>query len=448
MTNPVVHIVGAGLAGSEAAWQCVRQGIQVVLHEMRPTKSTEAHKTGRMAELVCSNSLKSTSESSAPGQLKFEMKAMDSLILSAAEKAAVPAGQALAVDRELFSGEIESRLQASGLFIRMDEEITELPSEAELIARNEIWIVATGPLTAAPLSAFLQSLFGNPENLYFYDAIAPTIAAESINMDEVFWGDRYGEGDGDYLNLPLNQAQYDAFVREVAAAEKMPMHEFESAKYFQGCMPIEVMIERGPETPRFGPMKPVGFIDPKTGEQPWALVQLRKENKSGTMLSMVGFQTKMKWPEQKRVFGMLPGLAEAEFYRYGSIHRNTYVNSPLVLSPNLTLKANKRVLLAGQITGVEGYTESASIGLIAGRVAAGIIRGKEFKLPPVDSMIGGLLNYVTLGPPGEFQPMNANMGLLPRVKKQRSLRKKNERHELQCLNARNLFSSYTQELAP
>jgi len=409
-----VHIVGGGLAGSEAAWQIARGGIPVTLHEMRPVKMTPAHQTGNLAELVCSNSMKSLDESSAPGLLKTEMAAMDSLIIRAAMKARVPAGQALAVDRIVFADAVKSGLLETGLVTITPGEVTSLPTPEEASARREFWIVASGPLTSHPLAEALQKLTGSTRSLYFYDAIAPVLAAESIDMSHAFRADRYGDGDsGDYLNVPLSKDEYESFIDSVIAAEKMPLHDFEEPKYFESCLPIEVMIERGRDTLRFGPMKPVGLTDPSTGHRPWAAIQLRQENQDGTMFSMVGFQTKMKWPEQKRVFSTIPALRNVEILRYGSIHRNTYLKSPEFLGADLSFKAAPRIFLAGQISGVEGYTESAAMGLLAGRACVAKSRGQEFTMPPRETMIGALGRYVTEGCLGPYQPMNANFGLLP-----------------------------------
>jgi len=374
-----VHVVGGGLAGCEAAWQIAQKGIPVCLHEMRPLKMTPAHQTGNLAELVCSNSLKSLSEDSAPGELKREMASLGSLIVSAAHKARVPAGQALAVNRELFSEAISQSLLKTGLVERVHEEVTSIPTNEELEERDEVWLLATGPLTSDTLAEQVRGMAGGAKRLHFYDAIAPVIDGESVNMESAFFADRWqkGEDGGDYLNLPMSEKEYNDFIEAVTAAEKMPLHDFEDVKYFESCLPIEVMVERGRDTLRFGPMKPVGITDPRTGRWPYANIQLRKENVDATMFSMVGFQTKMKWPEQARVFKMIPGLETAEFLRFGSVHRNTYIKSPDALNTDLSFKSNPRVFLAGQITGVEGYTESAAIGLIAGRHAAAKIKGEN-----------------------------------------------------------------------
>ncbi len=412
---------------------------------MRPTCLTPAHKTGQLAELVCSNSLKSISPDSAPGRLKAEMSEMGSLIIRAAAEAKVPAGQALAVDREVFSAAVDRELSKHPGFTRVGGEVTSVPSSEELAERNECLILATGPLTSSALASELERLSGVTRRLYFYDAIAPVLSADSIDMNHAFKASRYDKGEsgaeGDYLNLPLNRDEYEAFITAVATAEYSPLHAFEETKYFEACLPIEVMVERGRETLRFGPMKPVGLVDPRTGHRPWANLQLRLENVEGTMYSMVGFQTKMKWPEQKRVFSMIPALREVEFLRYGSVHRNTYVKSPEVLSPDLSFKSSPRVFLAGQITGVEGYTESAAIGLLAARSAIAKLRGETFAMPPRDTVIGALAHYVTFGGLSDFSPMNANLGLLPGLDRKRG-ESKAEKKARQCTLAKERFAAY------
>lgn len=438
-----LNIIGGGLAGCEAAWQALNLGISVDLYEMRPKVQTEAHKTGGLAELVCSNSLKSLRPDSAPGLLKDCMSAFNSLILLSAKHAQVPAGQALAVEREIMSKFVEEKLNEFKNFKRIDKEITAIPEEAELEANNECWIVASGPLTSSTLANELSKLSGD-DRLFFYDAIAPVIATESIDMDHAFRQSRYDNedsGDGDYINLPLNKEQYEVFITEVANAEYMPLHKFEETKYFESCLPIEVMVERGRETLRFGPMKPVGLTNPVTGHRPWGNIQLRQENKEGTMFSMVGFQTKMKWPEQKRVFSLIPALANAEFYRYGSVHRNTYFQSPKTLNKDFSFKVNSRVFLAGQLTGVEGYSESSAMGIIASRCASAKLQGTTFTLPPKGSMIGALADYVINGGLTKFSPMNTNMGLLPSIQKQRGV-SKSDRKAQQCENSRAVFKEY------
>lgn len=443
----VIHIVGGGLAGCEAAWQGLKAGVPVVLHEMRPNKSTAAHKTGDLAELVCSNSLKSKLEISAPGLLKAEMQALDSLILRCAADAEVPAGQALAVDRAIFSQSVTKRLSSHPLFSLVREEVLSIPDTDQISKNNDVWIIATGPLTSGALAEELGRMSGVPDRCYFYDAIAPVICADSIDIEKTFRQSRYDDSNsnGDYLNLPLDRNQYDTFINAVESAEYTPLHDFEDVKYFEGCLPIEVMVQRGRETLRFGPMKPVGLIDPKTGRRPWANIQLRQENIDATMFSMVGFQTKMKWPEQKRVFSLIPALANAEFFRFGSVHRNTYFKSPEILTNNLSLKNAPRILLAGQITGVEGYTESAAMGLLAGLAAVASLSGQSLTLPPRESMIGALAHYVTEGGLGEFQPMNCNFGLLPPVDKIRH-ETKNDRKIRQCAIARRNFDSWLKSL--
>ena len=439
--KPTIRIIGGGLAGTEAAWQALKLGCRVILHEMRPLKMTEAHTSGNLAELVCSNSLKSMLENSAPGQLKYEMNQLDSLIMKAAELAKVPAGNALAVDREIFSGTIEKMLSQHSDFSRVDGEITEIPTDQELELKNEYVIIASGPLTSEALAAELDRLTGNKKRLFFYDAIAPVIAADSIDMEVCYLANRYGEGEGDYINVPLNKEQYYSFVDQVAQAEKMPLHEFENVDYFESCLPIEVMIERGRDTLRFGPMKPMGLDDPKTGRRPWGVIQLRQENIEKTMYSMVGFQTKMKWPEQQRLFSTLPGLSQIEILRYGSIHRNTYVEGPKTLSRDLSLKDHPRIFLAGQITGVEGYTESAAMGLLAGRFAARKALGSPaLELSPL-CVLGALYHYVTMGNLGKYAPMNANLGLLPPVESATRLIKA-DRKMLQVNRAKVEFAKF------
>jgi methylenetetrahydrofolate--tRNA-(uracil-5-)-methyltransferase len=440
MKAPTINIIGGGLAGSEAAYQCAKRGLQVRLYEMRPHVMTPAHTTGNLAELVCSNSFKSTNPDSAPGLLKHEMEQFDSLILKAAVHAQVAAGQALAVDRVKLSEYVTRTLTSFDNFALIDQEVTELPDLEELLRSNEAWIVATGPLTSEKLSKALAKFSMGEENLFFYDAIAPILEADSIDMTKGFWASRYDKGDGqDYYNIPLDKNQYETLIDDIINAEKMPLHEFEKTPYFEACLPVEVMIERGRETLRFGPMKPVGLTDPNTGRWPYAAIQLRKENEHGTMLSMVGFQTKMKWPEQKRIFSKLPGLENVEFFRLGSVHRNTYFNSPKVLSKNLSFNTCPRVFLAGQITGVEGYTESSAMGILAGLAAFAEVTGTSFTLPPRSTMMGALAHYVTQGSKGEFQPMNANMGLLPNIGATGS---KKDRHALICEVARTNYAHY------
>ena len=405
-----IHIIGAGLAGSEAAWQLARQGIEVNLYEMRPKTMTPAHKTDKCAELVCSNSFRADNLENAVGLLHEEMRLLDSLIMQTGDTCKVPAGGAMAVDRELFSSTVTQKLEAEPRINLIKEEITKIPKDG-------IVLIASGPLTSDALYQEIQKLTGE-EHLSFFDAIAPVVDAETVNMDIAYWKSRYdknvteGEG-GDYLNCPMNEEQYKAFIHELLNAEYMAFKDFEDIPFFDGCMPIEVMAERGMDTPRFGPMKPVGLEHPETGEEFYAVVQLRQDNRAKSLLNMVGFQTKMKYPEQKRVFRMIPGLEKAEFFRLGSLHRNTFIKSPLLLDKSLRLKKEPRILFAGQITGVEGYVESASMGLMAGRFIADITRGKEPNIPPEDTAMGALLGHISGTRIDSFQPMNINFGLLP-----------------------------------
>lgn len=440
--NCIVNVVGGGLAGVEASWQALKLGASVKLFEMRPRTLTEAHKTGNLAEMVCSNSLKSFEEFSAPGRLKKEMQALDSLVIAAAYKAQVPAGSALAVDREVFSQVIQESLNQNPNFQRIDAEVSQLPSLEEMKEKNEVWIIATGPLTSQAMSKEINRFCGQTNQLYFYDSIAPIVATDSLNMQHCFVGDRYGKGSGDYINIPLDKVQYLDLIEDILSAEKMPLHSFEEPNYFESCLPIEVMAERGVDTLRFGPLKPVGICDPKTGKMPYANIQLRMENVYGSMHSMVGFQSKMKWPEQKRVFTKLPALENCEFLRFGSVHRNTYVLGPEVLSPELSLKAHKGVFLAGQITGVEGYSESAASGLLAGRFAASFLGLDDSFVPPPDNtMMGALLSYVTKAGKGKYAPMNANLGLLPPVKKEKGMSKRDKKAK-QCKLSQLAFEKY------
>jgi methylenetetrahydrofolate--tRNA-(uracil-5-)-methyltransferase len=398
-------IIGGGLAGSEAAWQAARRGIKVELWEMRPGKMTPAHRTGYLAELVCSNSLRADTLENAAGLLKAEMRLARSLIMAVAEECRVPAGKALAVDREEFAARVTAALEA-------EERITIIREEARAIPVQGPVIIATGPLTSPALAESLKGLTG-AEYLYFYDAAAPIVTAESLNYSRIFKASRYGRGEEDYLNCPLNEEEYRRFYEALITAERHPRHEFEPEVVFEGCMPVEVMARRGPDTLRFGPMRPVGLIDPATGKEPYAVVQLRRDNLAGTLYNLVGFQTSLKWGEQERVFRLIPGLEEAEFVRFGVMHRNTYINSPRVLKPTLQLKEHPQVFLAGQLTGVEGYIESAASGLVAGVNAARLIKGQEpLTLPPATAH-GALLHYITDPTHTPLQPMHINFGLLP-----------------------------------
>jgi methylenetetrahydrofolate--tRNA-(uracil-5-)-methyltransferase len=408
-STTVITIVGGGLAGSEAAWQLAERGHHVRLHEMRPVRGTEAHKTDRLAELVCSNTFKSTEITNAHGLLKAEMRALGSVILTAADEARVAAGSALAVDRDVFSAAVHDRILAHPNITVVREEVTSLPSPG---------IIATGPLTSDVLASAIRERLG-VESLAFYDAIAPIIAEESLDHSIVFRASRYGketmegadEG-GAYLNCPMDKAQYEGFMDALATADQFTSHEFDKVPYFEGCMPVEEMARRGRESLRFGPMKPVGLDDPRTGRRPYAVVQLRKEDRAGRMWNIVGFQTRLRIPEQQRVLRMIPGLENAEFLRFGSIHRNSYVNAPASLTPHLSLRDDPRLLFAGQITGVEGYTESTATGILAARNLDRMLRGLEPVVPPPVTMLGALYRYLREADPKHFQPMNANFGLL------------------------------------
>ena len=396
-------IVGGGLAGSEAAWQAAMRGINVVLYEMRPARFTEAHKTNLLGELVCSNSLRSSEPVSGPGLLKEELRMADSLIMRAADISKVPAGKALAVDRKIFSEYITDSLSNIPNLRIVREELTEIPDAPA--------VIATGPLTSEPMVKALESIVGK-DHLYFYDAIAPIIDAESIDYGKVYFASRYDKGGDDYINCPMKAEEYGAFLCELIDADKAGVRDFEDARVFEGCMPVEVMALRGKDTLRFGPMKPVGLKDPKTGREPYAVVQLRTENNEKSAYNMVGFQTRLKWPEQKRVFSMIPGLEKAEFLRFGSVHRNTFINSPLFLNKDLSFRARDFIYLAGQISGVEGYIESTAMGLIAGINAARKMRNVEVADVPETSAHGALIRHITT-PNKTFQPSNINFGLFP-----------------------------------
>ncbi len=408
-----ITIIGAGLAGSEAAWQAANRGIAVTLHEMKPEKFSPAHHMPGLAELVCSNSLRGDSLENAVGLLKEELRRCGSLVMEAAEATRVPAGGALAVDRQLFSDYVTRKISSHPLITLEHGEVGDLPSEG-------IVVVASGPLTSDALADSLSLLTG--DRLYFYDAIAPIVSAESLDMTKVFAASRYGKGDGDdYLNCPLNEAEYLCFVENLVAAEKVPGRDFEKIIHFEGCMPVETMAGRGIETLRFGPMKPVGLPDPRTGVEPHAVIQLRAENREKTMYNLVGFQTKLTYGEQRRVFRMIPGLENVDFVRLGSMHRNTFINSPTLLQPTQQLKGDPRIIFAGQITGVEGYVESAASGFLAGISAACLARETAPPLPPPETALGALIGHITNADARHFQPMNVNYGLFPelpgRVKK-------------------------------
>lgn len=411
MSQDAITVVGGGLAGSEAAWQIAKAGIPVVLKEMRPIKQTPAHRTDGLAELVCSNSLRSDDAiHNAVGLLHEEMRRCDSLIMRAADLNKVPAGGALAVDRDAFSKTIGEALANHPLVTIKREEMTELPAPD-----SGKYVIATGPLTSASLAEQIQSVAGG-DILHFFDAIAPIVTADSVDMTKAWKQSRYDKGDGDdYINCPLDEEEYNAFIDNLLSGEKVAFKDWEkNTPYFEGCLPIEVMAERGRETLAFGPMKPVGLLNPHTGKRPYAVVQLRKENKQGTLLNLVGFQTKLVYGEQKRIFKTIPGLENAEFVRLGGIHRNTFIHSPTVLDGTLRLKARPNLRFAGQVTGCEGYVESAAVGLMAGLFAAWETQGKEIVPPPVETALGAMLNHITVSAESDlFQPMNINFGLMP-----------------------------------
>jgi methylenetetrahydrofolate--tRNA-(uracil-5-)-methyltransferase len=410
VTHPGITIIGGGLAGCEAAWQAANLGIPVTLIEMKPQRFSEAHSLPSLAELVCSNSLRGAGLENAVGLLKEEMRRLGTLFMSAADATRVPAGGALAVDRELFSRFITEKIESHPLITLVREEVTEIPEKG-------IIIIASGPLTSDPLAHAISALTG--PYLYFYDAIAPIVSAASVDMNTVFRASRYGKGDGDdYLNCPMNKDEYDAFITELLAGDKVPTRDFEKLIHFEGCMPVEEIASRGPDTLRFGPMKPVGLVDPRTGREPHAVVQLRMENREATLYNLVGFQTKLTYPEQKRIFRMIPGLQQAEFVRLGSMHRNTFINAPRILTKSLQMQSDPRILFAGQITGVEGYVESAATGFLAGITASLLtLRGPAaaIPIPPATIAHGALIQHITEADPEHFQPMNINYGLFPAI---------------------------------
>ncbi|WP_308639235.1 FADH(2)-oxidizing methylenetetrahydrofolate--tRNA-(uracil(54)-C(5))-methyltransferase TrmFO [Paenibacillus silvisoli] len=414
-----VTVIGAGLAGSEAAWQIASQGVPVTLYEMRPATKTPAHHTNNFAELVCSNSLRANGLANAVGVLKEEMRRMNSLILDCADRNAVPAGGALAVDRDGFSGDVTNILKEHPLIDVRTEEVKEIPSEG-------IVVIATGPLTAPELSAQIQQLLGQ-EYFYFYDAAAPIVEKDSIDMSKVYLASRYDKGEAAYLNCPMTEEEFDRFHEALTTAETAALKEFEKEQYFEGCMPIEVMASRGKQTVLFGPMKPVGLMNPHTGKLPHAVVQLRQDNAAGTLYNLVGFQTHLKWGEQKRVLSMIPGLENAEFVRFGVMHRNTFINSPKLLRSTYQTITRETLFFAGQMTGVEGYVESAASGMIAGINAGRLARGLEPIVFPADTTLGSMAHYITTADFKHFQPMNANFGLFPPLEKRmRSKKDKND----------------------
>lgn len=416
-----VVVVGGGLAGSEAAWQAAEQGVRVVLYEMRPQKMTPAHRTGLLAELVCSNSLGSDLPDRALGLLKAELRLLRSVVIACADRTAVPAGIALAVDREAFSREVTERVSRHPNITVVREEVTTIPEEGPVV-------LATGPLTSDPLAQAIARLVGQ-EYLYFYDAMAPIVLGESVDMWVAFRSARYGRGGEDYINCPMTREEYERFVDALLAAEEAPLHGFEreDPRFFEACLPVEEIARRGREALAFGPLRPVGLVDPRTGKRPYAVVQLRQDNLAGTLYNMVGFQTNLRWSEQDRVFRLIPGLERAEFVRYGQMHRNLFLNAPTVLRRTLQSRVWPDLFFAGQITGTEGYVGSVASGLVAGLNAARLVRGEELLVFPEETMIGALLRYVAEASPEGFQPMKANFGLLPSL--DRRVKGKKERGE-------------------
>ncbi|MEK7015340.1 MULTISPECIES: FADH(2)-oxidizing methylenetetrahydrofolate--tRNA-(uracil(54)-C(5))-methyltransferase TrmFO [Bacillus] len=424
MTTQVVNVIGAGLAGSEAAYQIAKRGVQVKLYEMRPVRQTPAHHTDKFAELVCSNSLRANTLTNAVGVIKEEMRLMDSVIIRAADECSVPAGGALAVDRHEFAAKVTEYVKNHPNVTVMNEEITEIPEGPT--------VIATGPLTSPGLSAQLKKLTGE-DYFYFYDAAAPIVEKDSIDMNKVYLKSRYDKGEAAYLNCPMTEEEFDRFYEALIAAETVPLKEFEKEIFFEGCMPVEVMASRGRQTLVFGPMKPVGLEDPKTGKTPYAVVQLRQDDAAGTLYNIVGFQTHLKWGPQKEVLQLIPGLENAEIVRYGVMHRNTFINSPNLLRPTYQYKQRDDLFFAGQMTGVEGYVESAASGLLAGINAARLVQGEEpVVLPPVTAM-GSMANYITATNAKNFQPMNANFGLFTPLEKK--IKKKQERNEAYATRA-------------
>ncbi|WML43691.1 FADH(2)-oxidizing methylenetetrahydrofolate--tRNA-(uracil(54)-C(5))-methyltransferase TrmFO [Neobacillus sp. PS3-40] len=406
MKDVTVNVIGAGLAGSEAAWQIAKRGVKVRLYEMRPVKQTPAHHTDKFAELVCSNSLRADTLTNAVGVLKEEMRKLDSIIISSADACSVPAGGALAVDRHEFAAKVTDMVKSHENITVINEEVSEIPSGPT--------VIATGPLTSPALSSKLTEITGE-DYLYFYDAAAPILEKESINMDKVYLKSRYDKGEAAYLNCPMTEEEFDRFYEALITADIVPVKEFEKEIFFEGCMPIEVMAKRGKKTMLFGPMKPVGLEDPRTGKRPFAVVQLRQDNATGTLFNIVGFQTHLKWGAQKDVIRLIPGLENVEIVRYGVMHRNTFINSPKVLKATYQFQNREDLFFAGQMTGVEGYVESAASGLIAGINVARLVLGESPLEFPIDTAMGSMANYITTADPNHFQPMNANFGLFPEL---------------------------------
>ncbi|MGM9986533.1 MAG: FADH(2)-oxidizing methylenetetrahydrofolate--tRNA-(uracil(54)-C(5))-methyltransferase TrmFO [Bacillaceae bacterium] len=419
MSELIVNVVGAGLAGSEAAYQIAKRGVKVRLYEMRPVKQTPAHHTDQFAELVCSNSLRANNLTNAVGVLKEEMRKLDSLIIRCADECSVPAGGALAVDRHEFAGKVTETLKNHPNITVVHEEVTEIPTEG-------VTIIASGPLTSSALSDKIKELTGE-DYFYFYDAAAPIVEKESIDMNKVYLKSRYDKGEAAYLNCPMTEEEFDKFYEALITAEVVPLKEFEKEIFFEGCMPIEVMAKRGKKTMLFGPMKPVGLEDPKTGKTPYAVVQLRQDNAAGTLYNLVGFQTHLKWGAQKEVFSLIPGLENAEIIRYGVMHRNTFINSPNLLEATYQFKNKDNLFFAGQMTGVEGYVESAASGLLAGINAVRKLKGEELVTLPPTTAMGSMAHYITTTSPKHFQPMNANFGIFAPLETR--VKKKAERYE-------------------
>jgi methylenetetrahydrofolate--tRNA-(uracil-5-)-methyltransferase len=441
LTLKPIHIIGGGLAGTEAAWQLARRGLRCTLHEMRPLRPTPAHQTDSLAELVCSNSLKSESESTAPWLLKEELRRLDSLLLQCAQKARVPGGHALTVDRGIFAQEVTAAISAEPLIHLVRDEVTE-------ISPGAIWIVASGPLTSGPLAEEIARLTGSGR-LYFYDSISPIVDAETVDTGIAYWASRYGkstDGTDDYLNCPLDRDQYERFVDELLKADSVSAHIPEdNTCYFEACLPIEEIARRGRDTLRFGPMKPMGLDNPRTGRRPWAVVQLRQENLRAESFNLVGFQNHMKFAEQKRVLRLIPGLENAEFLRYGQIHRNTYINAPALLTSTLQLRDRPEIFFAGQISGVEGYVESIATGLIAGLHAAELAAGAAPRALPRATALGSLCHYVSGADPKHYQPANITFDLLPQLEdadRQRLRKDKKARHALVCQRALEALEEY------
>ncbi|WP_323006918.1 methylenetetrahydrofolate--tRNA-(uracil(54)-C(5))-methyltransferase (FADH(2)-oxidizing) TrmFO [Pseudorhodobacter sp.] len=448
VTNQILNIIGGGMAGSEAAWQAAQMGVRVIIHEMRPKVATFAHRTGNLAEMVCSNSFRSDDdEQNAVGLLHWEMGTADGIIMQTARAHRLPAGGALAVDRGIFAAAVTEKILAHPLISVSYEEITDLPSSGN-------WIVATGPLTSGSLAESIRSATG-ADALAFFDAIAPIVYADSVDMSVAWMQSRYDKGDTEeeqtaYMNCPMTKADYEAFIDALLAAEKTEFHEGEAASspnkptpYFDGCLPIEVMAERGRETLRFGPMKPVGLTNPHSPIKPYAVVQLRRDNKLGTLYNIVGFQTKMKYGAQTAVFKMIPGLQDASFARLGGIHRNTFINSPTLLDGQMRLKSRPNIRFAGQITGVEGYVKSAAMGLLAGRMAASEILGRDLPPPPPETAMGALITHITGGADAKsFQPMNVNFGLFPPIDAKAGRKGRKERYKAYTDRAKEAFSAW------